>query len=373
MSVNGKCQFSPKFIPLVKTWAQTKTDPEFIQLLDQFFENAEDVYNQFKIVTETPIGTVVGETSPNTEQEIVPVEVVELSKSDARVVTTTDTVSGLYVGRTEAKKRMLKRFKREMLERSRMKMSSEGKVTKIEPNILVDGLDGVTRINKNLYEYKIDLINIIMKKVNPQADPIPYNYDITNEEFTTLMNKVLQTTVQLSDAEWDAYVILSKFDELVEQETPFIRIRKGFTNSDYRVEGINKYEYVGSNVEHDTSWTSNEFSDSMHQASELAGVILDYLPECNALGQPIEDSSITLSGFYSCMTAMRDALMYYPKDSLIEARKELRKGDNADMVVIINAYLQYLKSYKEQSTAQYYNPHIWNHNIKDCAKRDALQ
>ena len=71
MSVNGKCQFSPKFIPLVKTWAQTKTDPEFIQLLDQFFENAEDVYNQFKIVTETPIGTVVGETSPNTEQEIV--------------------------------------------------------------------------------------------------------------------------------------------------------------------------------------------------------------------------------------------------------------------------------------------------------------
>lgn len=358
MSVNGKCQFSPKFIPLVKTWAQTKTDPEFIQLLDQFFENAEDVYNQFKIVTETPIGTVVGEISPNTEQEIVPVEVVELSKSDARVVTTTDTVSGLYVGRTEAKKRMLKRFKREMLERSRIKMSEDGKVTKIEPNVLVDGLDGITRINKNLYEYKIDLINTVMKKVNPQADPIPYNYDITNEEFTTLMNKVLQTTVQLSDAEWDAYVILSKFDELIEQETPFIRIRKGFTNANHRVEGINKYEYIGSNVEHDTSWTSNEFSDSMHQASELASVILDYLPECNALGQPIEDSSITLSGFYSCMTAMRDALMYYPKDSLIEARKELRKGDNADMVVMINAYLQYLRSYKEQSTAQYYNPHI---------------
>ena len=358
MSVNGKCQFSPKFIPLVKTWAQTKTDPEFMQLLDQFFENAEDVYNQFKIVTETPIGTVVGETSPNSEQEIVPVEVVELSKSDARVVTTTDTVSGLYVGRTEAKKRMLRKFKREMLERSRMKMSSDGKVTKIEPNVLVDGLDGVTRINKNLYEYKIDRINDIMKKVDPQADPIPYNYDITNEEFTTLMNKVLQTTVQLSDAEWDAYVILSKFDELIEQETPFIRIRKGFTNADYRVEGINKYEYVGSNVAHDTSWTSNEFSDSMHQASELAGVILDYLPECDALGKPIDDSSITLSGFYSCMTAMRDALMYYPKDSLIEARKEFRKGDDADMVVMINAYLQYLRSYKEQSTAQYYNPHI---------------
>jgi hypothetical protein len=96
---------------------------------------------------------------------------------------------------------MLKRFKREMLERSRMKMSNEGKVTKIEPNVLVDGLDGVTRINKNLYEYKIDLINTIMKKVDPQADLIPYNYDITNEQFTALMNKVLQTTVQLSDAE----------------------------------------------------------------------------------------------------------------------------------------------------------------------------
>jgi hypothetical protein len=88
-----------------------------------------------------------------------------------------------------------------MLERSRIKMSEDGKVTKIEPNVLVDGLDGITRINKNLYEYKIDLINTIMKKVDPQADPIPYNYDITNEQFTALMNKVLQTTVQLSDAE----------------------------------------------------------------------------------------------------------------------------------------------------------------------------
>jgi hypothetical protein len=96
----------------------------------------------------------------------------------------------------------------------------------------------------------------------------------------------------------------------------------------------------------------------MHQASELASVILDYLPECNALGQPVEDSSITLSGFYSCMTAMRDALMYYPKDSLIKARKELRKGDNADMGVMISAYLQYLKDYKERSTSQYYNQHI---------------
>lgn len=357
MSVNGKCQFSPKFIPLVKTWAQTKTDPEFKQLLDQFFENAEDVYNQFKVVTETPIGTIIGETTPETEPEIIPVEVVERSKSETRVVTTTDTISGLYVGRTEARKRMLRKFRREMLERSRLKISSEGKVTKVEPNVSVLE-NGVTAINKNLYEYKIDLINLLLKKIDPKSEQIPYNYDLSNEEFTAMVNKVLQANVELTDVEWDAYVILSKFDDLIEQEVPFIKIRPAFSKADYRVEGINKYEYVGSKVEHDSSWSTNEFSDSMHQASILAAVVLDYIPECDGSGRPIEDSSITLSGFYSCMTAMRDALMYHPTGALIEARKELRKGDNADMGVMISDYLQYLEGYKERSTSQYYNQHI---------------
>jgi hypothetical protein len=40
-----------------------------------------------------------------------------------------------------------------------------------------------------------------MKKVDPQAGEIPYDYNMSNEEFTSLVNKVLQTTVQLSDAE----------------------------------------------------------------------------------------------------------------------------------------------------------------------------
>jgi hypothetical protein len=96
----------------------------------------------------------------------------------------------------------------------------------------------------------------------------------------------------------------------------------------------------------------------MHQASALSSVILDYLPECDSLGTPIEGSSITLSGFYSCMTAMRDALLYYPTGALIEARKEMKKGDKADMSKMIGAYLQYLKTYKERSVSQYYNPHI---------------
>jgi hypothetical protein len=46
---------------------------------------------------------------------------------------------------------------------------------------------------------------------------------------------------------------LSKFDDLIEQEVPFIKIRSAFSKADYRVEGINKYEYVGSKVNHDSS------------------------------------------------------------------------------------------------------------------------
>jgi hypothetical protein len=126
--------------------------------------------------------------------------VIERSKFDARVVTTTDTISGLYVGRTEARKRMLRRFRREMLERSRLKISDEGKVTKVEPNVSILE-NGVTTINKNLYEYKVDLINILLKKIDPKSEPIPYDYDLSNEEFTALINKVLQTNVELTDVE----------------------------------------------------------------------------------------------------------------------------------------------------------------------------
>jgi hypothetical protein len=95
----------------------------------------------------------------------------------------------------------------------------------------------------------------------------------------------------------------------------------------------------------------------MDQASTLARTVLTYLPEV-VNGKAVKGSSIGLSGFYSCMTAMRDALMYHATDDLIDVREELKKGDKANMYKVIDAYVNYLQRQNERSIDQYYQSHI---------------
>ena len=58
----------------------------------------------------------------------------------------------------------------------------------------------------------------------------------------------------------------------------------------------------------------------------LVKAVLDYIPEVNEKGDPIEGSSIGLSGFYSVMSAMRNTLLYHPDENLLEIRRDLLKG-----------------------------------------------
>jgi hypothetical protein len=97
----------------------------------------------------------------------------------------------------------------------------------------------------------------------------------------------------------------------------------------------------------------------MDQASMLVKAVLDYVPEIDTNGNPIPNSSIGLSGFYSVMTALRNTVLYYPDEKLKSLRKELRKGTECDLAKIIDAYIDYLKTPKAQrgNVSSYYESH----------------
>lgn len=351
VNVNLKCGFSPKFKPLVETWFKTKTGPEFKATLDQYFneEDAQKVYNEYYKLEDTPIGVIetqaVGTVTP---VEADPVEVKEYHNKQTFVINPNQSIDSAYLGHPKDKEQMLRRFRDKIVECCILKINWKTKeVESVDPS----------SINEKIYRYKIDLVNTILKEINPEAKLYDYNLDITNDELTSIVNNILAIDKPLSQEARDAYITLSKFDDLIEVEAPYIEIRKGFKDPNKRIEGVNKYKYIGANVQHFTGWTISDFANSMDQASTLARTVLTYLPEV-VNGKAIKGSSIGLSGFYSCMTAMRDALMYHATDDLIDVREELKKGDKANMYKVIDAYVNYLQRQNERSIDQYYQSHI---------------
>lgn len=350
-NVNSKCGFSWKFKPLVETWFKTKTGPEFKETLDQYFneEDAQKVYSKYYKLEDTPIGVVeTPVTEVVTPVEANPVEVKEYHNKQTFVINPNQSIDSAYLGHPTDKEQMLRRFRDRIVECCILKINWKTKeVESVDPS----------SINERIYKYKIDLVNTILKEIDPEAKPYDYNTDVINDELTSIINNVLTTNKALSPEARDAYITLSKFDDLVEVEAPYVKIRKGFKDPNRRIEGVNKYEYVGANVQHFTGWTISDFANSMDQASALARTILTYLPEV-VNGKAVKGSSIGLSGFYSCMTAMRDALMYHATDDLIDVREELKKGDKANMYKVIDAYVNYLQRQSEKSIDQYYQTHI---------------
>ena len=362
----GNCNFSQKFLPLVQSkYEEFISDPEgFRAFLDQNFnpKDAESVFRQFYPLVESGEVAVIAETGVEqdfeTEVEDDPVEIEEYHTKQTFVTTTSDSVDELFIGRPQDKVEMLQDFRREILSASRLKINwsdANGRIESVDANAKSSKNNSINNLNQNIFEYKVRLINTILRETG--KNPIAADSTISDEEFAKILNDVLQTNVELSAEAYSAYVVLSRFDDLLESEAPYVKVKREYQNSDGVVEGIDKYEYMGATVQHFTGWTSSEFADSMDQASLLAKTVLECIPEV-VNGVAVPRSSVGLSGFFSCMSSMRDCLMYHPTNEMIEIREELKKGDSANMYKLIDAYINYLKKYEEKSMSQYYKPHV---------------
>ena len=357
----GNCNFSQKFLPLVQSkFEEFESRPEeFRAFLDENFneKSADEVYKMFYTPVETPFGTidVVTEKDFETGVEEDPVEIEEYHTKQTFVTTTSDSVDELFIGRPQDKEEMLQNFRREILSCSRLSIDWNNPSAPIKSVDATAKSGNTTVVNTNILKYKIRLINTILTEVGKPT--VSYDENMTDEVFAKIVNDVLQTNIALSSEAYNAYVTLSKFDSLLKSEAPYVKIKREYMDGENNIEGIDKYEYVGASVQHFTGWTMSEFADSMDQASLLAKTVLECIPEI-VNGRPVKGSQVGLSGFYSCMSAMRDCLMYHATDDMISIREELKKGDSANMYSVISAYIKFLKGFKEQSMDQYYKTHI---------------
>ena len=336
------CNYSNKFLPLVQSIARRLEGnlPALEAELANLFTNPE-----------VALADVKGQVTFASEQKDKPVikEPIKINTRQATIgVQSGSSIASAYLGRSDAYSTMIKDFRRKILEMARIKINFEtGIVENIQANA---DQNGISVLNRNIFDYKLSLLRQVLKATNngelfdiieqqinnALADK---DFDLIDSQLNGLID-VLQMLEDIPAEVYDAYVILSNFDKLLKQECPFIEIDSRYDNS----ESIKKYEYIGANVSHFTGWTSSEFADSMDQASMLVKSILDYIPEVNEAGNPIQGSSIGLSGFYSVMTAMRNTLLYHADESLLQLRKNLLKGVNVDMVELIDAYIKYLQN-----------------------------
>lgn len=259
-----------------------------------------------------------------------------------------NTITSFYIGEQKALRLMQESFKKRIV---------NDNIYNIESDIFVNANDidpetGLTKLNKNIVKYKFDLINTIreaiIKDVNKNIS-ISVDYNIDPQSFTELIEstkQLVETHInQIDSKTLDAYVILSKFDDLIKQNTPFIQVKKMYLTSEFIFN--DQYEYKGPNVEHFVSFTSSDYANAFEQASDLSRILLDVFPELNSTNTPIENTSIGLEGFTSAMSSLKTALMYPINGSPIaKISSELYKGANINMSKVLGEYISWISTEK---------------------------
>ena len=352
------CNYSSKFLPLVEYNKRMllPQDPEGFHafIVNSFNDDPSVIYKALNMPN------YVKKTGDSKEAK-------KINTRQTFIVAETSNVNSAYLGHSDAYSNMIRKFRTKMLEFARIKINfATGDVESVNSNGLL--ANGVSKLNRDLFEYKLQLVENILTKSSEQNKQLVLhikeeigselsglNPDINSIEqrLNTLISTVKMLTV-IDDSVYDDFVQLTNFDKILKQECPYIEIDERFEQ-----DGLNKYKYVGSKVVHFSGWTSSEFANSMDQASMLVKAVLDYVPEIDANGKPIPNTSIGLSGFYSVMTALRNTILYYPDEKLRSLKKELRKGTECDLAKIIDAYIDYLKAPKSQrgNVSSYYESH----------------
>lgn len=191
-------------------------------------------------------------------------------------------------------------------------------------------LDGYSQLNLKLLQYKIDLVNTITSNHYSLEDyyedgTTNISIDKLNRAISNailLYEQFLATSTTIDKEQYQAYVILKNFNKLIEERTPFIKIKKEFENTS--THGVDMYEYHGPNVKHRVSFTTNEHISATSQYSDLAKILLNYFPEY--LSKPITDKNIGTDGFVSVMMHFKSALIYGDDKDLSKFRKIYYEG-----------------------------------------------
>jgi len=322
-----KCTYSNKFKYLLETLSQSLSPEDFKSFVEQKFENADQVISEFQ----SNLGAGKKESQPKAPEEKSLNRTIESSDKDS--------LTSLYIGKSQDLNNLRRTFAKKIVESSIYNLKETRFVSANGPS----DVPNLNNLNKNIAKYKYDLINQIYLEI--QGDSIPKDYTISGQEFSALIESAKLLYENASEDKKntlrDTYSILSKFDDLIKSNTPFIRTKRNYQDSEYQ--HIDQYEYTGPNVEHFYKFSSSEYADAFEQASDLADILLDIFPELDARNIPIPNTSIGLQGFTSAMASLKTTLMYPPSE-LQTLSKELKKGAQMDMSNVLTQYIDWVSN-----------------------------
>ena len=328
MSAN-KCKTVSKLMePLVLNMKRTsKTEEEFAEKLNEYFEDGTQIAEQYWM----------GGSKASRPINPFNVEKKTINTQDSKF-----TLSAMYTTDSAGFKSLKNRFVKDIVERVLFNPES-GEWFLPEQK---DDATGFTNLNKTLFEYKVELINIIREHL----DKTPFVLNITSDniksDLTNAINSVIEdyqkSELSLTEVDQQAFAILSNFNDLLEEWTPFVKTNELFKKSS--IHDVNMYEYEGPKANLRQSWTVNEIVGAQEQYSGLSKILLDYFPECDEYGNELKDTSIGTAGFASVMTTLRSAILFNSSLKEKGLKEEYFKGSQINMVKVIDEYLDYINS-----------------------------
>lgn len=326
-----KCGYTIKYYPLLSRVFNTSTDEEFKSFLEEYFIDPDSVYRMF-------LGGI--STNPTQTSIFEPKKIS--SRTGWEVKTDSKSAQQFYIGQSVQYNKMTSDFVKKIISLSVFDLANE---QFIDANRKVGD---ITVLNRGIFEYKKELLGYVLSylgKPSPNLDSMTdIDIESTMESALSEFSGYINNSPNLDNKYYQAYnsyVTLRTFDDLLKQLTPFVSINPEYSKSS--IYSRNRYIYNGPNVTHYTGFSTNEFMSQEESVSDLAKILLNYLPEVNVNGDIIDGTSISLSGFNSVMGKMK---LWAEESSNPEIKEELNKGTKMNVSKLISLYEQELSSRK---------------------------
>lgn len=341
MSVNHKCKYSIKMIPLIMSLKRASaTTEEFEQKLGEFFTFSDDPVQDLAQIKNFVERANAGDNYVASTSLFDEVEQARMGEGKTLVYD--GTARAMYGEDSDGYNTMKTDF---------IKSIVESVLYNPTDNIWYDVDKEVndrhySHLDIAIFDYKTRLINTIRKGLSLQ----PVNLDINSETINADLTEAIKDTLIVyqnkpSDAidatTQQAYVILFNFNDLLQEHAPFIVLKNNFKSKESQA--VDMYEYVGPKANVRTGWSNEDrIVGAKEEYSGLAKILLNYFQEYD--GGFIPGTSIGVDGFIAAMKSLRLALLYSNSVNLEDAKKEYYKGDNMDIGKMINDYLEEVKA-----------------------------
>lgn len=331
--MSAKCKFTPKMEPLVfgLRMAANGNKKAFEDKINEYFEDSDKISEMYWMG-----GDIAA-------RPIAPMDVLAQRLGDTSTEIFDKSARDAYGDEdSEGYKSMKNSFIHSIVER--VIFNPETKEW-FDPTKEIKGT-GYTQLDKAIFDYKISLVNSLRFKLELSQVNLDITSSTINDELTNVIDETINAYLN-NNREWTnkdlsaaklQYVILSNFNDLLAEHTPFIEVKRLYKQSG--TQAVDMYSYSGPRANLRTTWTKNEIVSASEQYSKLAETLLNYFQEYD--NGFIDNTSIGVDGFTGAMKVLSSAILYSGNVNLRNAKEEYYKGAQMDMAKVIEDYISLL-------------------------------